>query len=308
MPSLFCWGALMVPRLVLDQTDEIVIVQIEGNPQPIPISKIIGWAKEGDRVRVLMGYNWHIGTVLGGEILRVDLDKLGIVRIWKAGVLKPLYVPPTDQVGVLEIPDIEPNNEAIAIIESPQALIITPLENALTPAFEEGDRVRVISKDPKFIHLFGAVGNVKSFKVFSGHPLCMVHFKRNGEKSFPPDALEIAVNNLEPLKKGDRVRIVLAGPPLEYLTGLLGTVVEVEAFGLIPIAVDGHGEKLLRREQLDLIETETQISVGLRVKCDRAFKKKVGIVRKLSDTTAMVEFGEGIPLYPCVIASLRAAQ
>jgi hypothetical protein len=110
----------MVPHLVLDQSDETVIVQVEGTARTIPLSKVIGWAKEGDRVRVLMGYNWHLGTVLGGEILRVDLDKLGIVRIWKAGVLKPLYVPPTAQVGVLEIPDIEPDNEAIAALRAAQ--------------------------------------------------------------------------------------------------------------------------------------------------------------------------------------------
>jgi hypothetical protein len=110
----------MLPCLVLDQSAKTVFVQVVGNSRTIPLSKVIGWAKEGDRVRVLMGYNWHLGTVLGGETLRVDLDKLGIVRIWKAGVLKPLYVPPTAQVGVLEIPDIEPDNKAIAIIESPK--------------------------------------------------------------------------------------------------------------------------------------------------------------------------------------------
>jgi activating signal cointegrator 1 len=125
MASLFCWGALMVPHLVLDQSDKTITVQAEDKPQVIPFTRIKSWAKEGDRVRVLMGYNWHIGTVLGGEILRVDLDKLGIVRIWKAGVLKPLYVPPTAQVGVLEIPDIEPNNEAITIIGSTSKSIIS---------------------------------------------------------------------------------------------------------------------------------------------------------------------------------------
>lgn len=63
-----------------------------------------------------------------------------------------------------------------------------------------------------------------------------------------------AMESLEPLKEGDRVRIVLAGPPLEHLVGLVGTVEGAETCGLIPVGVEEHGSKLLRREQLDLMD------------------------------------------------------
>ena len=62
-----------------------------------------------------------------------------------------------------------------------------------------------------------------------------------------------AAGSFEALSPGERVRIVYAGAPLEHLTGLLGTVDGPETFGLIPVHVDGHGSKVLRREQLDLV-------------------------------------------------------
>lgn len=65
--------------------------------------------------------------------------------------------------------------------------------------------------------------------------------------------LTLAMESVQPLTEGDRVCIVMAGPPLECLVGLTGTVEGPETFGLFPVLVEGHGSKILRREQLDLI-------------------------------------------------------
>jgi hypothetical protein len=77
-------------------------------------------------------------------------------------------------------------------------------------------------------------------------------------EDFEEDEIALAqqYDLLEPLNVGDRIRIVLAGPPLEHLTGLVGTVDGLETFGVIPIEVDGHGVKLFRREQLDAVMDE----------------------------------------------------
>jgi hypothetical protein len=78
-----------------------------------------------------------------------------------------------------------------------------------------------------------------------------------------PSAVAQQYDLLEPLAIGDRVRIVLAGKPLEHLTGLLGTVAEVETFGLVAVVVDEQGEKLLRRSQLDLIEAAETMGIPI---------------------------------------------
>lgn len=148
---------------------------------------------------------------------------------------------------------------------------------------------------------------------------------------------------LEPLVVGDRVRVVLAGSPLEFLAGLLGAVEGAETFGLIPVNVDGHGSKVLRREQLDKVEpnpltvmdeqkvhdsnpldlpktSETlensypdpsiddKILVGSKVRHDVYWKTRTGVVQEIQGILAMVLFREGIPVYPCAIAHLRVVE
>jgi hypothetical protein len=77
-------------------------------------------------------------------------------------------------------------------------------------------------------------------------------------EDYEEDELAIAqqYDLLEPLKIGDRIRIVLAGAPLEQLTGALGTVEGAETCGVIPVLVDGFGSKFLQREQLDHVMDE----------------------------------------------------
>jgi hypothetical protein len=136
------------------------------------------------------------------------------------------------------------------------------------------------------------------------------------------------------LKEGDRIRIVLAGAPLEHLTGALGTVEGAETFGLIPVLVDGVGSKLFRREQLDIlddIEKEKKgeihcptpleipetidsslpapfLEVGSIVKHERYWLNTAGVVKEIRGATALVKFREGTPLYPADVSKLRVLQ
>ncbi|MCG9891060.1 MAG: hypothetical protein MH252_08295 [Thermosynechococcaceae cyanobacterium MS004] len=171
----FCWGDRLIPYPVTDCTDTHALVLVDDQPRHIPLEKVKGWARAGDRVRVLMGYNWRSATVLETEKLTVQLDGGGVVPVWRAEVIHPLYVP--EPVPMPSLEDYEEDEMSMAI-------------------------------------QYGL---------------------------------------LDELKIGDRVRIVLAGPPLEHLTGMLATVQGAETFGLVLVDVDGIGEKLFMRQQLDFV-------------------------------------------------------
>lgn len=101
----YCWGDRLIPYSVIEKKTTHATVEIDNQPRNIPLSKILGWCEwpyqKGDRVRVLMGSFWHSGTV--GEGLSVELDNGRACPIWSANNVRSLYVPPTAQVGELEI-------------------------------------------------------------------------------------------------------------------------------------------------------------------------------------------------------------
>lgn len=92
----YCWGKLNKPYLVLEKTSTHYKVEVLGQ---VPIKKIIGsceWPyKVGDRVRVLMGYSWQLGTV--GKGLSVVLDNGKPCPIRSDNNVRPLYVPLLDR-------------------------------------------------------------------------------------------------------------------------------------------------------------------------------------------------------------------
>lgn len=79
-------------------------------------------------------------------------------------------------------------------------------------------------------------------------------------EDFEEEELNVAIacGAFPELQIGDRIRILLAGTPLEHLTGALGTVEGGETFGIIPVLVDGVGSKLFHREQLDFVLDEAK--------------------------------------------------
>jgi hypothetical protein len=127
--------------------------------------------------------------------------------------------------------------------------------------------------------------------------------------------LTLAMETLQPLKEGDKVHVVLAGPPLEFLAGLLGTVEGPETFGLIPVAVKGHGSKVLRREQLDLLKSEVprsgNFAIGDKVQHREKWLDTVGIVREIAQycgrLIAWIEYPIG-PLYPSELKFLEITE
>jgi hypothetical protein len=196
----YCWGDRLIPHLILGETDTHVVVEIGEQLHKIPPSKIVGrcnWPyRPGDRVRILMGYNWHQGTV--GIGLSVALDSGRHCPIWSDNNVRRIVTPSMAQAEILGA---------------------MRLESIPMPELDECEEIEMSA------------------------------------------AQEYGL--LESLKVGDRVKIVLAGPPLEFLTGLSGTVDGAETFGLIPVFVNDYGLKILKREQLDLIDPDLQI--GSRV-------------------------------------------
>jgi hypothetical protein len=233
MATSYCWGDRNIPYPVLKKTDNYATVEINGQPHNISIAKVRGWCewsyRKGDRVRVLMGYNWHVGTV--GEGLSVALDDGLACPIWSANNVRTLYVPPIEPAYSFGTSKFPADNKAETIIESVPQPIISVVPLPLLEDYEEDEM-----------------------------------------------SLAKQYDLLEPLNVGDRVRIVLAGSPLEHLTGLSGTVDGAETFGIIPVLVDENGLKILRREQLDLIEPDEEGGTG--------------------ETPESVELRIGAPLYP----------
>ena len=132
------------------------------------------------------------------------------------------------------------------------------------------------------------------------------------------------------LAQGDRIRIVLAGKPLEDLTGALGTVEGAETFGFIPVLVDGHGSGLFRREALGLVDsaefdplpyldipftfdpgrdiTKPEITIGTLVRHQKYWPKHIGVVKEIQGAIAALWFRDGVPLYYCGVESLAVVE
>jgi hypothetical protein len=122
---------------------------------------------------------------------------------------------------------------------------------------------RLIKVVPQQLNLFSLEGT-------SGHhDVCVAAGDEPAKQAVPLPILDDALDGeltramefLKPLKEGDRIRIVLAGPPLAHLTGALGIVEGIETLGLVPVVVDGAGAKLFRREALDLVLDEVKTPI-----------------------------------------------
>ena len=74
--TTYVWGQKFIPYPILDETDDLVKVDINGAPTVLPIDRIVGRASDGDRVEILTtGGYWMPGTVSGyNNYLEVTLD------------------------------------------------------------------------------------------------------------------------------------------------------------------------------------------------------------------------------------------
>jgi hypothetical protein len=58
----YCWGDRHTPARILSEADAAVVVEVEGAPRTIPLSKIVGRVSDGDRLQVLVsGGAWLWG-------------------------------------------------------------------------------------------------------------------------------------------------------------------------------------------------------------------------------------------------------
>lgn len=124
-------------------------------------------------------------------------------------------------------------------------------------------------------------------------------------------------SQIAPLAVGDRVKIVLIGPPLESFLGEIGTVKAVGATGLsdlISVRLDCDGSiKLFRRQALDWLHEVRPPPLGMGASClvvgdrvthARAFKGHVGVIQSMEKTLAFVRFGAW-PVYPALLEQLQ---
>ncbi len=125
-------------------------------------------------------------------------------------------------------------------------------------------------------------------------------------------------------KVGDRIQIIKAGSPLQYLNGQKGNVVSLVSNG-VAVQVESVAVVLMfppealekwnpisdytsAREAAEAIEL---FRVGDLVECHSAFLGQVGTVQSIgmhcAITVAWVKYGEGKPLYPCALEHLSPA-
>jgi hypothetical protein len=124
---------------------------------------------------------------------------------------------------------------------------------------------------------------------------------------------------------GDRIQITQIGPPLEYLNGQKGEIIHLRP-GLASVKVEGIATAIVLR--VEALERWTSISeftavreeaesigifcLGDRVECEGAYLGRVGAVRRIGVRcgvmVAWVNYGEGVPPYPCSVERLLLAE
>jgi hypothetical protein len=120
---------------------------------------------------------------------------------------------------------------------------------------------------------------------------------------------------------GDRIQIAQIGPPLEYLNGQKGEIIHLRP-GLASVKVEGIATEIVLR--VEALERWTPISeftavredaesvgifcLGDLVECEGAYIGRVGTVRRIGVhcgvRVAWVDYGEGVPPYPCSVERL----
>jgi hypothetical protein len=124
---------------------------------------------------------------------------------------------------------------------------------------------------------------------------------------------------------GDRIQIAQVGPPLEHLNGQKGEIISLMP-GLASVKVEGIATAImLRIEALErwspisdfttvreAAESVCLASVGDRVEYEGAYVGRIGTVRRVGVQcgvmVAWVDYGEGVPLYPCPVERLLLAE
>lgn len=124
---------------------------------------------------------------------------------------------------------------------------------------------------------------------------------------------------------GDRIQITQIGPPLEYLNGQKGEIIHLWP-GLASVKVEGIATAIvLQVEALELwspiddfttsreaAELVCLAGTGDRVECEGAYVGRIGTVRRVGvqcgGMVAWVDYGEGVPLYPCSVERLSLAE
>ena len=101
----YCWGAQLIPRLILNELSCAVTIEVDGIPRTIPHKSVWGRCEwpfaEGERVRVQNGYYWSPGRVAG--VLSVALDRGETVRIWNLDGVRQINESVQKQIGILDV-------------------------------------------------------------------------------------------------------------------------------------------------------------------------------------------------------------
>lgn len=266
--STYCWGQTYKPHRVLEELDDAVLVT---GDRLVPKSKVIGWAKDGQRAQQLVtGGNWVWGAVKADESgLWFSPDFGGLWIIENTRWLK------MKQLSLFQVEAPPPDTPAKEPASKPAP---KPLTFALTFDIPEGTRAASCKGCGAEIYWVLTQNNKK----MCANPDGTAHWGTCPEASkfstrkkklepIPPETIDapeeedeqvaIACGALLPeLQIGDRIRVVLAGPPLEHLLNQMGTVQALGATGLpdlISVRIDNDAvPKLFRREALDLARVD----------------------------------------------------
>lgn len=141
-----------------------------------------------------------------------------------------------------------------------------------------------------------------------------------------PLTAEIPVNvEGEIFALGDRIQITQVGPPLEHLNGQKGEIISLLP-GLASVKVEGIATAILLRVEVlerwspigeftttrEAAESVCLVGVGDLVEDEGAYVGQIGTVRRIGVQcgvmVAWVDYGEGVPLYPCPVERLSLAE
>ncbi len=124
---------------------------------------------------------------------------------------------------------------------------------------------------------------------------------------------------------GDRIQITQVGPPLEHLNGQKGEIISLMP-GLASVKVEGIATAIMLRVEAlerwspisdfttvrEAAESVCLASAGDLVECEGAYVGRIGTVRRVGvqcgGRVAWVDYGEGVPLYPCPVEQLSLAE
>ncbi|HEY9827480.1 MAG TPA: hypothetical protein V6D19_18735, partial [Stenomitos sp.] len=311
----YCWGQTYTPHRVLDELDDAVLVT---GDRLVPRSKIIGWAKDGQKAQQLVsGGNWIWGTMLANEEGLYFLPDFGGQWIVKNARLLKMQ-----QLSLFQ--KIEPSKPASKVpltFEIPEGTRTASCKGCGAEIYWVlTQNKKKMCCNPDGTAHWGTCPEASKFSTRKKklEPIPPETIDAPDEEdeqvaiacgALPPETVELpqlddaldgeltrAVEiGLPELQIGDRVRVVLAGPPLEHLLNQMGTVQALGATGLpdlISVRIDNDAvPKLFRREALDLIESENPtapIVSGRDLLIGQSVKHKSKWPKKSARSSALV--------------------